>query len=168
MISTYLAEHASLVPLALSAVILVCVVIGYLVVRSRWHGALLSRVLAVLSLVAVLALTLSPTSRVGAPGCTVQLDLSGLAGVESLANLGLFVPLALFTTLATRRPLLTLVTASALSAAIELAQVLVPALGRACDTHDWVMNTGGAILGAVLGAGTVALGGRRARSRGRP
>ncbi|PTT15813.1 hypothetical protein DBR36_14160 [Microbacterium sp. HMWF026] len=44
------------------------------------------------------------------------------------------------------------VCASALSVAIEAVQALVPTIGRACDTGDWVTNTIGAVLGGVVAA----------------
>jgi VanZ family protein len=41
--------------------------------------------------------------------------------------------------------------------AIEALQALVPAIGRACDTNDWAMNTMGTLLAVLLAAATVAL-----------
>jgi glycopeptide antibiotics resistance protein len=63
-------------------------------------------------------------------------------------------PLVFFAALATRRPLSTLAAGVVLSAAIEVFQGLVPALGRACDTNDWAMNSAGTVV-AVLLAGTL-------------
>lgn len=50
-----------------------------------------------------------------------------------------------------------LVAASALSAVIEAVQALVPGIGRARDTNDWMMNTLGAALGVLLGVGVLAV-----------
>lgn len=74
-----------------------------------------------------------------------------------MANVALFFPLAYFATLATQRPVLTLATGAAVSAATEAAQALVPALGRACDTNDWLMNTIGILAGVLLACGTTAV-----------
>jgi VanZ family protein len=63
----------------------------------------------------------------------------------------LFVPPALLLAVATRRPVLALLLGASLSAAIELVQALVPAIGRSCDTNDWTSNTIGAAIGAGLG-----------------
>ncbi|WP_083255069.1 VanZ family protein [Amycolatopsis orientalis] len=111
--------------------------------------------LAGLSLLPVFALTLVPTAnRIDGILCTVQFAMPTLGTVELLANVALFLPLAYFATLATRRPLTTLAAGSGLSAVIEALQALVPAIGRACDTNDWLMNTVGAVLGVLLTLGT--------------
>ena len=67
--------------------------------------------------------------------------------------------------LATRRPLLMLVAGSGLSVAIDVLQAVVPALGRACDTNDWMMNTTGCVAGGLLAGGTIALARVRAARR---
>jgi glycopeptide antibiotics resistance protein len=86
-------------------------------------------------------------------------------GIDTLANLAMMLPLALFGALATRRPVAVFAAASGLSALIELVQALVAALGRACDTDDWFMNSIGAALGAIIAAGVLVLdAGRRTRA----
>nr|WP_281372159.1 VanZ family protein [Modestobacter versicolor] len=67
-----------------------------------------------------------------------------------MANVALLVPVVLFAALATRRPLLALAAGTGASVLVEAVQALTPALGRACDTNDWSMNTVGAVLGAAL------------------
>lgn len=67
-----------------------------------------------------------------------------------MANIILFVPLVLLAGVLTRRPLLTSVAASGLSFSIEVLQAFVTILGRSCSTNDWLANTLGALLGAVL------------------
>jgi VanZ family protein len=74
------------------------------------------------------------------------------------------VPLALFASLRYRRPLAVLAAVSLLSVLIELVQAALPALGRACDTNDWLMNTVGAAVGALLAIGIIV--GSRRRRRG--
>ncbi len=59
-------------------------------------------------------------------------------GIDTLANIALLLPLALFLSVATNRPLTVLAGTVALSVAIEVVQALAPALGRRCDTNDWV------------------------------
>jgi hypothetical protein len=167
MISTFLAEHATVVPAALLLITLLCVGVGYAIVRNRRYGKRGAWALAGLSVLVVFALTLSPSSGPGLEhvGCTVQLVVPTQLGVEGLANVALFFPPVFFAALATRRPLLMLVAGSGLSAAIEVLQALAPALGRACDTNDWMTNTIGSVGGGLLAGGTIALARLRAARR---
>ncbi|MFQ1003018.1 VanZ family protein [Modestobacter sp. SSW1-42] len=163
MITNALLDHAALVPLGLLAVAAGCVLLGWVALRSRrLTGALLGA-----SLLPVVALTLVPAaaSRVDDVRCTVQFALPTLGSVELLANVALFLPLAFSGTLLTRRPLRVLAAAAGASATIEALQALVPLLGRACDTNDWLMNTTGAAVGAALAAGVLTLASRRPRDR---
>lgn len=130
---------------------------------SRWPtlGALTS-------LAAVLTLTLPP-----APGAAIGRPAWSAAGrcVESLfdpdvlwlglittadrgervGNVLMFVPLAFFAVLASRRPVRIAVAGVLLPVGIELTQSVLN-LGRECVGYDWVNNGIGALLGAVLGA----------------
>ncbi|EME55238.1 VanZ family protein [Amycolatopsis decaplanina] len=161
MITNFLLDHSALVPVAILLVALVCAVLGRLFADRRrilWA-------LAGMSLVPVIALTLVPTGRaIDEVLCTVQFSLPTLGAVELLANVALFLPPVCFAALASLRPLTMLAAGSALSAVVETLQALVPAIGRACDTNDWLMNTIGAVLGALLAAGTTRLVNRRAQS----
>ena len=67
--------------------------------------------------------------------------------LERLANIGLFLPLALLATLLWRRPLLVIGSCAALSFLLEAWQSLI---GRGGDAVDVVHNTTGAVLGAGL------------------
>jgi len=157
MITNFLLDHSALVPVALLLVALVCVGVGLLVPRRvLW-------VLLGLSVLPVFALTLVPTfdSRVAYDACTVQFSVPGLGTVELLANVALFVPPVFFAVLVTRRPVWMLLAGSGLSAVIEGVQALVPAIGRACDTNDWMMNTIGAVIGVLLALGTMWIWSRR-------
>ncbi|MCZ2805128.1 VanZ family protein [Modestobacter sp. VKM Ac-2983] len=167
MITDVLLDHAALVPVALLGVALGCVLLGSTLLRSRRAGPRVLGTLAVLSLLPVVALTLVPTgtSGVDAARCTVQFSLPTLGSVELLANLALFVPPAFLGTLLSRRPLVVVTVAAAVSALIEVLQAVVPVLGRACDTTDWTMNTAGAVVGVLLAIGTRALAGRRRDDR---
>jgi hypothetical protein len=105
----------------------------------------------------VLALTFSRSqpgwALVGTQFCL--LNGFSLHGVSELFNALVFVPLVWYTALATRRPLAVLVSAVALSAAIE---VLQPLVGRGlCETQDLFNNSAGAVVAAALAAGHVAL-----------
>jgi hypothetical protein len=151
VITNFLLDHPALVPVMMAVIPVGCVVVGY-VLRARrilWT-------LAGLSLLPVAALTLSPVAGRRVVSCVVQFSMPRLGSVELLANVALFVPPVFFATLATRRPLLTLAAGTALSAAIEVVQGLVPAIGRACDTNDWAMNTAGAVLAVLLATATAA------------
>ena len=91
----------------------------------------------------------------------VQWTLPTFGRVELMANVVLFVLPVLFASVASRRPLVMLLAASALSVAIEVFQALVPAIGRSCDTTDWLNNTIGAAVGAVLAIVALRLAKRR-------
>jgi glycopeptide antibiotics resistance protein len=163
MITNFLMDHSALVPVTLVLIALVCAGVGYLFLRSRkvmWT-------LATLSVLPVFALTLVPTSGRAYETCAVQFSLPSLGTVELLANVALFFPPVFFAALATRRPLLMLVAGTGLSAALEALQALVPAIGRSCDTNDWMMNTIGAVAGTLVAWGTIALNAKRPR-RPRP
>jgi hypothetical protein len=159
MITDLLLDNAALVPLALLVVALLCVGAGWVFLRLPGHGHRALQVAAGVAVLPVLGLTLVPSmkSRDGQLACTVQLALPTLNSVELLANVALFVPSVYFAVLATRRPLAVLAVATGASAAIEAVQGLVPALGRACDTNDWLMNALGTVVAVLLALGTVAL-----------
>lgn len=72
---------------------------------------------------------------------------------------------ALLAGVAARRPLLIGLLLSAVSAAVEGLQALLPALGRSCDTSDWLSNTIGAVLGAGLAAAALLLARPDGRAR---
>lgn len=116
--------------------------------------------LGLLSVLPVVALTLVPTSRDLVVGCAAEWSFPKLGAVELMANLVLFVPPTLLFGVALRRPLLVLVRASAASALIEVLQAFATTLGRSCSTNDWLYNTLGAVLGAVVAV--AALRARRA------
>ena len=118
------------------------------------------------SLVPVGVLTLAPTGRTSAGGCTVQWALPDFGTVELMANVLLFAVPALLATVASRRPVAVLLAGSALSVAVEALQAVAVDLGRACDTTDWLCNTLGALLGAALGwLALRAAGSGRGRAR---
>lgn len=120
----------------------------------------------------VLAVTLQPLHP-GAPAtrvCTVQQDLWGAVLAEQgLLNVALFIPLAFFLALLTRRPVTVLAGAVVLSGAIEIAQALIPGMGRACDSGDLAANALGALLGCLAAyAGRSLTGQRRAPATVQP
>jgi len=158
MITNFLLDNAALVPVALVLVALACVLLGYL---AR-HRAVVLWILAGLSLVPVVALTLIPESRRLDQVCAVQFSWPTLGSVELLANVALFIPPAYFTALVARRPGRVLAAGIGLSAAIEAVQALIPAIGRSCDTNDWAMNSFGVIIGVVLAVLTYRLTRKRA------
>lgn len=158
MISTVLAAHPILVRVLFVIGVLACAALGAVLHRAGKTRALL--VLAAAALVAAFALTFSPAHNLSEGFCTVQFSVP-FAGVETLANIALLLPATLFTALAVERPVLVFAAASALSASVELVQGLLPALGRACDTNDWYMNTIGAAVGALIAAIVIVARARR-------
>ncbi|MDP9822286.1 VanZ family protein [Nocardioides massiliensis] len=147
MITTLLVEHPWLAPTALAALVVLGPLVGrWLAPRPRAACAFTA-----LALLPVAALTLVPVDRELFGRCEVAWVLPTFGRVELFANVVLLVPAVLTAAVALRRPLLALLAGSALSAAIELFQALVPALGRSCSTNDWLANTIGAALGAALG-----------------
>ncbi|MGX5656045.1 VanZ family protein [Geodermatophilus nigrescens] len=165
MVTTSLVEHAALVPVALLVVLAGCTGTGWLLLRRRPHDRRAPGALALLGLLPVVALTLTPTPRRAFETCAVQLSLPSPGSVELLANVALFVPAVFFAALATRRPVAVLLAAVGASAAVEAVQAALPALGRSCDTNDLAMNAAGAALAAALAAGTTALAARRPPGR---
>lgn len=128
--------------------------------QSRTTSALLA-----FSALGVAVLTLYPEGDPH-PGvtCTVAAPYLSPTAVESIANIVLFMPVAFLAALRWRRPFAAVLGASALSAIIEVVQALVPVIGRACDTSDWITNTIGAVLGGVVAFGALAWHRHRAAS----
>lgn len=108
------------------------------------------------ALLPVAFLTLVPTGG-EAERCVVNWQLPTLGNVEMLSNIALFVPPVLCATVASRRPWGALAGGVLGSAAIELLQTLLPALGRSCDTNDVLANAIGAALGAALATAALVL-----------
>lgn len=145
--STILVEHPWLSPTALAVLLIAGPLVGrWLTGRPR-----LTWWLTAAALVPVAALTLLPVDRELYSRCEVAWSLPTVGRVELAANVVLFVAPVLLAAVATRRPALALVGGSAVSAAIELVQALLPALGRSCSTNDWLSNTIGTAIGAGLG-----------------
>ncbi len=151
MITTVLVEHPWLAPTLLAAIVVAGLLAGPALVGRRR----LAWVLAAVSVLPVLALTLVPVERELFARCTVQWALPTPGRVELIANVVLFVAPVLLVGVATRRPLLALVAGTGASVLVEVVQALVPAIGRSCDTTDWLSNTIGAVLGAGLAWGAL-------------
>jgi hypothetical protein len=154
----------TLVPWLAFSVLVATVVVGpfagaWLAGRPRTTTLLLG-----VAVLAVVALTLYPD---GAPRstvtCTAGLPYLAPTAVESIANVLLFVPVSFLAGVLWRRPVVAVLGAAALSAAVELVQALVLVIGRACDTSDWITNVLGAVVGGVLATGALAW--RRHRTR---
>jgi hypothetical protein len=158
VLSTLLVQ-ASWIP---ATVLLLAVLTGPFVGAAIAPRRRLLRALFIVSLVIVAGLTLYPE---GGPGtdvtCAVEVPYFGVRAVETLANVLLFIPPVLLAGLLARRPLLAIIGGSATSALIELVQAFVPAIGRACDTGDWITNTIGSVLGGAIALAALALEGRR-------
>ncbi|NLY02915.1 MAG: VanZ family protein, partial [Rhodopirellula sp.] len=117
----------------------------------------------VVAVVAVwlLWMTLRPQEQVSsdltyitAPAAARGISIPFLIGF--LGNIAVFVPLGAAAALALAnkprgiRLLVSSVIGAALSAAIELLQLVVP--GRVSGFADWLLNTAGTLVGAILGS----------------
>ena len=142
---------------------------------SRLHAALLLMALGL-----VLMATLPPTGAalVGSASYreACDLDRMTLAPLSQLLRLNetslnvlLFVPLGI--TLGSlpwsRRSLVTVAAAFLLPLAIESSQLLVPVLGRGCQSADVIDNTMGLVIGLTVGASARWLLGAARRTRTR-
>ena len=149
MISTVLVNLGPWADLVLGALAVGILVGGFLLARRGARGRRIAGVLALPTTAAALALTLAPES-----GATSR-DAFCFVGVEGslfgdTANTAMLFPTAFLAAVATRAPLPVLAATSGLSALIELVQGAATALNRSCDLSDWVTNTGGAVVGALL------------------
>lgn len=163
MVSTIIAENRWIGSVGLIVVLVAGPLLAGLLSRHRRAASALLGV----AFVGLLVLTLSPGRGLPSSGCTVS-DPPSLFAAEPLANVLLFAVPALLATARWGRPLLWPLAGAALSAAIEGVQAVAPVLGRACDSADWVSNTTGAVLGAVLGGAGVLVARRLARPRATP
>ncbi|MER6051099.1 VanZ family protein [Streptomyces sp. NPDC001793] len=104
------------------------------------------------SIVSVLCLTLWSTGGTQGSGtCVINLNVFEPFGTEQgILNCLMFVPMGFLGALVTRRIILGAASGVLVSAAIETTQGAIPAIGRACDTSDFVSNSTGGILGALL------------------
>ena len=140
------------------------VVRGPLVRRTGWRPGW--TLVSLLTLAAVLAVTLAPSHDVPRPlgvrsclrGTTGQLgngSLFALGGAEAGLNLVLLVPLGVVLVMATRGLLVPVAVVVVLPALVELTQTQVP--GRTCSGSDYVANVAGGLVGVALGAALVGL-----------
>jgi VanZ family protein len=147
MITNLLLEHSWMSTAVLALLVVTGPLLGkWLVPRPRVAWWLLG-----FSLIPVVVTTLIPVDRPVDAFCVVQWSVPTPTRVELMANVVLFVAPALLLAVITRRPMLALLVGAGLSIAIELVQALAPAIGRSCDTTDWLTNTIGAAIGAALG-----------------
>ncbi|MFC8921858.1 VanZ family protein [Cellulosimicrobium sp. NPDC057127] len=153
MITTLLVAHPWFSPAVLAVLVLLGPPVGtWLLARPRTAWTLCG-----VSLLPVALLTLVPTGREVLERCAVGWALPTFGRVELMANVILFVPPVLLAAVATRRPVLALLGGLATSAVIETVQALAPALGRSCDTNDWLSNAIGSLVGAALAAVAIRL-----------
>jgi len=168
VITDFLLRHPIRVWTALAVIGAICLGVGGWVLRHPAAGKKVAWVVAGLTLLPVFALTLMPVTRTLYAVCVVQFQLpTSLRVGDVLANLVLFVPVAWFATLASRRPLVILGVGSLVSAALEAIQAAIPAIGRSCDTNDWLNNTIGVALGALAAWAAAGWSWRRERQRAR-
>jgi hypothetical protein len=170
-VAIYLGDVSLLLPgIALAAV--AGLILGPRVGRAMGRGRVLGGLL-VLGFGMILAATLTPSAeaiRSGAVGSgTCDLSRFGpahLGAILSLEDAGfnvlLFLPLgiAIGTTVPRGRRFGLLAAAIALSPAIELIQLVVTRLDRACQSSDVFDNVTGLIVGFVIGSVAAWLGSR--------
>jgi hypothetical protein len=126
--------------------------------------------LLIVSLGAIVAATLPPGpagfDRIGTAIGACDLERRGLATAhdylsvsEVSLNVLLFIPLGVAVALLpwSRRTIVVAAAAFALPVAIEAAQLVVPFLGRQCQSGDVIDNLLGLVVGLVVGAVSVAL-----------
>lgn len=157
VLSTLLVQ-ASWLP---AVVLLLAVLTGPFIAAAIAPRPRLVRALFIASLLMLAGLTLYPEGGADRDvTCAVGLPYFGVRAVETVANVLLFIPPVLLAGLLVRRPILAVMSGSATSVLIELVQAIVPAIGRACDTGDWITNTIGAVLGGLIALAALTLGGR--------
>jgi glycopeptide antibiotics resistance protein len=114
---------------------------------ALWSGSVLAAV--------ILTMWSNGASHV-APNCLYNRDIMEPFGeLQGQLNVAMFVPSGFFGALVTRRWWPGLAVGTCLSAAIETTQGALPVIGRACDSSDWVANSAGAVIGAVIGFAVV-------------
>jgi len=151
VISTLLVQYPWFSP----AVLALLVIVGPVAGRWLYGRPRIAWTLCGISLVPIVLLTLVPSSREIVERCTVAWALPTFGRVELMANVILFVPPVLLAGIASRRPLVAFLGGVVGSAAVELVQALLPALGRSCDTNDWLTNSIGAAIGALLAGAAI-------------
>ncbi|WP_017236689.1 VanZ family protein [Streptomyces sp. SS] len=152
MIDASLGASPFLIP-ALALIVLATAVTAWLLHRRNGRVPV-APLGAAASGAAVLAATLSPLGT-HAPAmrvCSLPPDLAAsLFADQGLMNIALFVPSALFLTVATRRPVTVVAALALLSGAVEVVQALTPGMARACDASDFGANLLGALVGCLAG-----------------
>lgn len=155
MIATILIEYRWLAPILL----LLALTVGPLGGRWLVDHRRMATTLTIVSFLFVAVLTLAPNGRSARIGCEVQWMLPTWGRVELVANVVLFAVAVMFLGVAIGRPLIAFAAGSAVSATIETSQGLVVWLGRSCDTTDWLSNTIGSGVGALLASLALCLAG---------
>jgi glycopeptide antibiotics resistance protein len=157
VITDVLIEHPWWSPTVLAAM----VVLGPLVGRWLVPRPSVAWGLAAASVVPLLLLTLVPVDREVFERCQLAWAVPTPTRVELMANVVLFVAPVYFVAVAMRRPLVALLIGTTVSVGIEVLQAAVLAIGRSCDTTDWLSNTIGAAIGAGIGWSALGLARRR-------
>ncbi|NLA34793.1 MAG: VanZ family protein [Actinobacteria bacterium] len=160
MITTFLLEHKWITPTLLALI----VVIGTPVTAALANNRRVLSGLTGLSLVPLAALTLIPQRRELFSRCEITAEFwwPTIGRVELMANVVLFVAPTLLVAALWRSPARAFGAGVGLSLVIESVQAAVPALGRSCDSNDFITNSMGAAIGAVLGFVALRVAQRRA------
>lgn len=157
MISAILNGNPWLIPAFIT--VGTCISVAMIYAARRWALQKGVAVLFGLTFAAELTATLYPSyTGAGSSGiCTFNRDLfSPLVTQQGIMNVAMFAPLILLAAFLFRSPASALASGIALSGATELAQGLIPGIGRSCATEDFMANS----LGSAVGV-AVALAARR-------
>jgi hypothetical protein len=157
VLTDFLLEHRWVCPTLLVLLVLLGPPVGaWLARRPRVAWAA-----AGVALLPLFAVTLVPVDRRLDGRCQLSWVLPTPDRVEIFANLVLFVGPVLLVGVALGRPLVAFAIGALASVAVEAVQAAITAIGRSCDTNDWLANTLGAAVGALLAALALALSSKR-------
>ncbi|MCP8709005.1 VanZ family protein [Streptomyces sp. AC04842] len=153
MIHAVFQGHLLFLALAVTVTLLAGVAAYFPVARRAGRARAAFCGLWVSSAVGPLILTTWAGSGVVTGECAVNVRvLEAFTSVQGQLNVLLFVPLGIFATLSTGRPLFSLVVGVVLVSAVETAQAVVPFISRLCDSDDLITNMVGVFTGVVLGS----------------
>lgn len=165
MISTFIADHLALVRILLVSAGVVAVLVAAVLARHGRRGRRVAFVIFIISVLAMLGLTLAPdfSSSTASRACNFQ----PFSFWRDVSNIVLFFVPGLYAVVSSHRRVLVAAAIPLASAAIELCQAAIPAIGRRCDIDDWLANSTGGLAGVLVGMLVVLVAQRRQRLRSR-
>ncbi|WP_369266142.1 VanZ family protein [Streptomyces harbinensis] len=89
--------------------------------------------------------------------CTVNRQVGdSFTTLSGLLNIAIFAPIGFFSLMATRSLLIATVGPAVFSFGIEVSQGVMPFIARTCDSTDWVSNSSGGAIGAMVSWALIA------------